>query len=730
MSDTSARTPLPTRVLRIPSRLSWKLLLAIVPTVVLVLGLTSWLGYGAARRVILAAIDKEMSLLAQRTAGNIDELLDQRYRDLFTLSETPLITDHYRNVEFGLRDEAEAYRKELRRYFEGFAARTRHYAAIVYVDAGKREVARAGAAPGPEDGFLREVFALPERSWKASPAQDVAGVGPALYYGKPVRDELGKLQGAVILVYDLEEVRSLLGSVVIGNTGRAYAVTSRGIRLEGRNAARDEGMLEARSATRRMPWSVHVEAAEDEFLGPLMSVRNAALAACVAGLAFLVFALLLLVRSITDPVAALVEAARRVGAGDLSARVAEPGEDEVGKLGAAFNQMAARLEDDRRQKSELQAQLIQAEKLSAIGQLISSVAHELNNPLAAISGYAQLAQIEDCPPRLREDLKHVYENVLRCRKVVDNLLFFARQSRQERKRVELNEAVSSALELLKYRLRKSEDVQVSTELADPSPLVRGDVQQLVQILVNLIGNACDAMEGVVRFPEPKRLVLRTGGGDGRAWISVEDNGPGVTAAQRARMFQAFFTTKPPGRGTGLGLSVCRQIAEEHGGTLSFDSVEGKGTTFRLDLPAAREEELRDAEPEASGPAYPTVPGKRVLVVDDEKDIVELIARVLREDGDDPVGITDPRQALKLVQAESFDLVVSDMGMEGVRGPDLYAALAARTAPRVPRMLFVTGDILNGRVLDFFHKTSAEYLVKPFEVDELRQTLRRLLAGGA
>jgi CheY-like chemotaxis protein len=123
-----------------------------------------------------------------------------------------------------------------------------------------------------------------------------------------------------------------------------------------------------------------------------------------------------------------------------------------------------------------------------------------------------------------------------------------------------------------------------------------------------------------------------------------------------------------------------------------------------------------------------VPGKRVLVVDDEPDIVSLIVRVLREDGDDPVGVSDPAEALRLVQSQDFDFVVSDMGMEGVRGPDLYAALAARVAPRLPRILFVTGDILNPKVLDFFSRTNAEYLVKPFDVPELRQTMRRLLAG--
>jgi signal transduction histidine kinase len=716
-------------VIRAPFRLSAKLLLAIVPAVVAVVGLTSWLGYQAARRVILAAIDKEVALVAQRTAGNIDALLDQRYRDLFTLSETPLIADYYRNVDFGLKDEAEAYRKELQRYLGGFAARTRVYGAIVYLDAAGREVARAGAAPAPGAAFLAGLRTLPKGGWLHSPAVAQPGGALAVYYAKALRDETGELKGSLVLSYDLAEVKALLQGIVVGGHGRAYVLAPGGLRVEGRPAPEGPSdVLRASSPAGRMPWTVYVEAPQDDFLGPLGTVKKAVLAACGLGLAVLAALLLLLVRTVTDPLAALADAARRVGAGDLSARVPDPRQDEVGELGAAFNQMAGRLEEDRRQKAELQAQLIQAEKLSAIGQLISSVAHELNNPLSAISGYAQLAQIEDCPPRLREDLKHVYENVLRCRKVVDNLLFFARQSRQERKPVALNDAAASALELLKYRLRKSEDVDVRAELAPDSPVARADFQQVVQILVNLIGNACDAMEGVVRYPEPKRLTLRTGAMDGKAWIEVSDNGPGVPAAQRPRMFQAFFTTKPAGRGTGLGLSICRQIAEEHGGALSFESEEGRGATFRLLLPAAGPADHEPPAPVEEPSAHPAVPGKSVLVVDDEKDIVELIARVLREDGDEAVAVTDPLEALKLVRARSFDLVVSDMGMEGVRGPDLYAALAARMAPRLPRILFVTGDILNARVLEFFSKTRAEYLVKPFDVPELRQTLRRLLAG--
>lgn len=721
--------PEPTPGPRRPSRLSWRLLAAILPPVLVAVSGIVWLQYHMARREILGAINREAQVLSQRTAANIDSLLDQRYRDLFTLSETPLIADYYRNVDFGLHDEARAYRLELERYFTNFAARTRVYAAIMYLDAAGREVSRAGRQVVLPSDFLAAARVTPPGGWTTSRVEMLAGVGYAVVYGKPVHDELKKFKGLVVLVYSLAEVRGLLQSIIVGRNGRAYIVTADGVRIEGRPLAGNASeLLRAESMARRMKWTVAVEAPQNDFLEPLKTVKNAAALTALVGLAALGALLLVLVRSITRPVAALAAAARRIGSGELAARVHAHGPDELGELSLAFNQMAVRLEEDRRLKGELQAQLIQAEKLSAIGQLISSVAHELNNPLAAISGYAQVAQVEDCPPRLREDLAHVYRNVLRCRKVVDNLLFFARQSRQERKRVDLNEAARSALDLLQYRLRKSEDVEVASALAPAAPLIAGDFQQIVQVLVNLIGNACDAMEGVVRYPDPKRLTLRTGTAGTSCWIEVEDNGPGIPEDARGKMFQAFFTTKEAGRGTGLGLSICRQIAQEHGGTLEFESVLDKGTTFRMSLPTARPEDLVELEEAEQAPAYAAVPGKRVLVADDEADIAELIGRVLREDGDEAVVVNSGAEALRLAQGEDFDLVVTDMGMEGVRGPDVYAALARRVAPRVPRALFITGDILNAKVLEFFSKTQAEYLVKPFDVDELRQTLRRLLGA--
>lgn len=711
--------------LRPPSSLSWKLLAAILPPVLLAVSGLVWFQYVMARRELLGAINKEAASTARRLASEVDELFDQRRRDMLTLAETPLIADYYRNVDFGLLDEAGTYRKELSRYLGNFSARTGVYSRVAYLDAGGAVVSAAGGHSPREPAFSKARGSGPGGLWSSGlePGPDAA---PVVYYAKPVFDDVGEFKGVLALSYDLTRLREQLAGVVVGRRGRAYLEADDGARVEGRPA--NEGGLElltARSPLKGRPWSVVVEAPLDDFLGPLRTVRNAALLTTMLGLAGLVVLLLVMVRSITRPIAALVAAAGEFGRGDFTQRIPDIGSDELGTLSSAFNEMGERLEDNRRRTTELQSQLIQAEKLSAVGTLISAVAHELNNPLGAISGYVQLAQQEDCPPSLRRDLDHVYANVLRCRKVVDNLLFFVRQSRVERGKVDLNAALNSALELLEYRLLKTDDVKVAKEPAARAPLIVGDFQQIVQVLVNLINNACDAMAGVVRYPEGKRLLVRTWTDGGRAFIRVEDNGPGVPPAEADRMFEPFFTTKEPGRGTGLGLSISRQIAREHGGEVTLENRPGLGCAFTLELPEGRDEDFERLETVEERVRHAAVPGKRVLVADDEADIAEVIARLLREDGDDAVVAHGGAEAIRHLEAGKFDLVISDMEMEGIKGSDIYGRLSSDGSGA--KILFVTGDILNPKVLDFLSRTKSEFLPKPFDIDELRQAVRRLLS---
>jgi signal transduction histidine kinase/CheY-like chemotaxis protein len=711
------------------SRLSWNLLAVVLPAAILMVATLAWLQYGAARRQILHVVDDEMRLLAEKTAGNIDDLLDQRYRDLFTLSESPLIADYYRSVEFRLHEDAESYREEFEQHLRDFAERSRVYARILYLDGRGRTICRIapGETPRTAPDFSAEDFIAAQRApggWWISPIQKLSETSPIMYYAKPIRDETGKFEGMLVLGYDLNHLRGILEGIQISRHGRTYIGAPDGIILEGRRPAASAGLLTARHELKRRPWTVFIEAPRADFLAPLNAFRIAAALIAFGGCAAFIAILLLLVRSITRPIEALVVAARAIGAGDLSHRTQATRTDELGELSAAFNEMAEHLDLNRRQAAQLQSQLIQAEKLSAVGQLIAAVAHELNNPLAAVSGHVQLSQRDVAEDRIKRRLGRAYDNILRCRKVVDNLLFFVRKNGPERRKIDLNTAAHSALDLLEYRLIKTEDVLVMREF-DAAPLgIQGDFQQIVQILVNLIGNACDAMDGVVRYPEGKRLSIRTGRGNGQTYIEIEDNGTGFDPGLRETIFMPFFTTKEAGRGTGLGLSISRQIAREHGGELVAESRPGLGSVFRLNLPLYEKEEPSTG---TNGPDdCAAVPGKRVLVADDEKDVAELIASLLREDGDEAIVVHRGEEALALLDRERFDLVVSDVQMSRGNGIDIYEALAAKGALSAVNILFVTGDVLNPKVLRFFHQTRSPYVAKPFDIHELKQAMRRML----
>ncbi len=371
-----------------------------------------------------------------------------------------------------------------------------------------------------------------------------------------------------------------------------------------------------------------------------------------------------------------------------------------------------------------QEALVQSEKLSAIGQLIAGVAHELNNPLQAVMGYAQLLQAKDVDDQMRHDLDRISVQSQRAAKIVQNLLTFARQRKADRQRVAINDIVERVVELRAYQLRV-DNVEVVLDLADGPLETVADGNQLQQVMLNLVNNAHDAIRSA-RNDGEIRIVTRQRGQT--ILISCSDNGPGLSPEAKRHLFEPFYTTKDVGEGTGLGLSICYGIVSEHQGKIWAESEGGVGTTFHIELPVVHEPVGgRRPEPvsdEGSGP------GMRVLVVEDEEDVAQLLRRVLSADGHTVTLTTDGAQALAELEArgeDGVDLVISDIKMPGLGGAALYKRLK-RDHPRlIERMVIVTGDMMNPATRGFLRETGLPYLSKPFEMEDLKRKMAELLS---
>ncbi|WP_411857851.1 ATP-binding protein, partial [Roseiflexus sp.] len=295
---------------------------------------------------------------------------------------------------------------------------------------------------------------------------------------------------------------------------------------------------------------------------------------------------------------------------------------------------------DLTERRRLEEQLIKAEKLSAIGQLVAGVAHEVNNPLTSISGYTQLMlRDKNLPPSVREDLQHINTQAERAARIVQNLLMFAREHKPQRTLVDINQVLRSTLALRAYQLRV-DNITVVTDFAPDLPPTVADPHQLQQVFLNLINNAHQAM---TERGDKGTLTLRTSvaqyvGEDGHeeSWIrvAVNDTGIGISPRNLSRIFDPFFTTKPIGQGTGLGLSICFGIIQEHGGRIRAESEVGVGTTMYVELPLTHAYEMA---PETTNAPSSTVveeatdaeeasQGAAILVVDDEEAVSALLAR--------------------------------------------------------------------------------------------------------
>ncbi|MFN3387886.1 MAG: PAS domain S-box protein [Allosphingosinicella sp.] len=353
--------------------------------------------------------------------------------------------------------------------------------------------------------------------------------------------------------------------------------------------------------------------------------------------------------------------------------------------------------------------LHQSEKLSAMGSLLAGVSHELNNPLAAIVGQAEMLEEDSRGTPLEARAKKISSAAGRCARIVQTFLAMARQKAPEKALVDVNDVISAALEITDYALRTS-GVAVRVTFGTSLPPVEGDRDQLHQVLVNLILNAQQAMEDGEQFD--KTLTIRTSlGPTGTVLIDVCDTGPGVPEAVRGRLFEPFFTTKPQGSGTGVGLSLSQGVVEAHGGTLTIEPSR-RGAHFRVALPAAAQGALV-AIPLSAADAEYAGAGGRALIVEDESDVAETLRELLEREGYQVRIAHDGAEALMALDREDFDLILSDLRMPGVSGPDLHARLAETRPHLLSRIGFVTGDTLGSSMDEFLRGCGRPVLEKPF-----------------
>jgi two-component system NtrC family sensor kinase len=407
---------------------------------------------------------------------------------------------------------------------------------------------------------------------------------------------------------------------------------------------------------------------------------------------------------------------------ELTGRADPPADDKSLRLEALVRDVSERkkLDDETR---DIYHQLLQAEKMAALGQTVSGVAHELNNPLATILSWAErLSQRTTLEEPVRRGLETILSEADRAARIVRNLLTFARKRQTTRAMVDVNQVVRETLALRAYEQRVT-NITVIDALAAGLPNVFADGHQVQQVLLNLIINAEQAMlsangRGI--------LVLRTWHDPDQESVVLEinDDGPGIPDDLQPKIFDPFFTTKEVGKGTGLGLTVAYAIVQEHGGRIRLESRPNAGASFYVEMPvtgvklsptpAARTR--LDQPPEA-------VAGASILVVEDETKLASAVVDALRDAGYIVDHAPDGEEALARVQAQAFDLVICDLKMPRLDGKAFYRMLAAAAPGMAKRVIFVTGDVAGTDAEKFLEDSGCRWLAKPFRLGDLLRAVR-------
>ncbi len=377
---------------------------------------------------------------------------------------------------------------------------------------------------------------------------------------------------------------------------------------------------------------------------------------------------------------------------------------------------SCRAYEDLRQTQE---QLLQSEKMSAVGQLIAGVAHELNNPLTAILGYAQLLEAEGLNERASDFVAKLFKQAQRTQRVVQNLLSFARQRKPHKEKVDVRKVLAEALALRDYDIRAS-GIHLIQDTNTDVAAVTGDAHQLEQVFLNIINNAIDA---ILEKGSGGALTIRVFDKGDKVHIVFQDSGPGLQEPHR--IFDPFYTTKSVGKGTGLGLSICYGIVKEHGGEISARNGDDAGAILEVQLPSAGQTSAAVAEA-PSAPAREFALSGSILLAEAEVAVLEFERDVLSGAGARVTSALNAKEFEEQLQAHSFDAIIVDGRLAEWTVQKTYEWVKGKYPGMERHLMFTFSHADDAEIGSFLESNNVPYLVKPFEVSDLIATVRQLL----
>ncbi|MFC2000719.1 response regulator, partial [Chloroflexota bacterium] len=375
-------------------------------------------------------------------------------------------------------------------------------------------------------------------------------------------------------------------------------------------------------------------------------------------------------------------------------------------------------------EQQLQKELNLASKLVTIGEMSAGIAHEINNPLTGVIGFSELLMSKDIPEDARRDVNLIHEGAKRVASVTDRMLTFARNYKPERASTNINKIIETTLAMRTYAMESS-SIKLTTRLDPDLPVIIADPSQLQQVFLNIILNAEKEM---LAAHGRGNLLVQTERIDNTIRISFTDDGLGISRENLDKLFNPFFTTREIGQGTGLGLSVSYGIVTGHGGKIYAESRLGEGATFFIEIPIIIDtEQLILTEPTVEPER---VSGAKILVVDDEPIVQQFLSEMLSKEGHEVEVIDNGDDALEKLGSEDFDVILLDIKLPGKNGIEIYKHIRKTAKSLVRKVVFISGDVMNKDTTFFLSRNKASYISKPFDVEQLKNIIDRVLIGGA